>query len=135
MFQSSRIKPVGRLPLHNTVIESNTDVALSDTHAADDSSVTADHTIVEKSGKKYLVFPEPVSGEDVFVAFPPTPQQFSATIRSLWPSPVSSLWKDHKYYHHLFSEVLSSGLPNYLDKRWPVPSGLVIPAWRYSLKD
>ena len=62
-----------------------------------------------------------------------TPHRYASTKVAVWPTLVYPLWVSNPLYAHLYTTVISTGLPNYLGARLPVPSGLNIPRWRHLL--
>ena len=70
-----------------------------------------------------------------FVCPPLSPHVFAPLLDKFWPQPVPKLWKKFPYHLHLYKAVRKTSLPNFLEQRWPVPSGLKIQQWSSLLKN
>ena len=66
---------------------------------------------------------------------PPTPLLLRPTLLSFWLVTDAHTWAPASHYKLIYHAVCKTGLPNYLDPRIPVPSGLNIPVWRALLLD
>ena len=71
------------------------------------------------------------SEEDGGQARPPlTPLQYRPYLEKIWPHTQDVQWTDTTGYHDIYTQVRKTALPNYMEARIPIPSGLNIPAWR-----
>ena len=61
---------------------------------------------------------------------PPTPLVFRHSLLQFWPCSNVNDWIIAMDYKQLYDKVCETGIPNYLEARVPVPSGLIIPSWR-----
>ena len=52
-----------------------------------------------------------------------------------WPVINASLWDQSVEYMRIYARVRLTQLPNFMEARQPVPSGLHIPVWRQLLTD
>ena len=68
------------------------------------------------------------------VIAPPSPLTFKKHLVKFWPTTVKSEWTDFNY-EVVYSKVRKTGVPNYLDAKIPLPSGLNIPTWYNLLTD
>ena len=48
---------------------------------------------------------------------------------------VPAQWSQFEQYLHIYDVVRATALPNYIEARIPLPSGLNIPVWRTLLAD
>ena len=65
---------------------------------------------------------------------PPSPRTYKTIVDKFWPEIVDTEWSNEQYAS-IYKTVKSTGLPNFLKARIPVPSGLKIQNWRYLLSD
>ena len=63
------------------------------------------------------------------------PFEYSAYVKSLWPSPTSASVRLSPIHMNIFQQVRDSNLPNYLSARIPVPSEMNCDAWDHLLSD
>lgn len=61
-------------------------------------------------------------------------QDFSAMIESFWPQPVASAFDICPEFMNQYLIIKNSCLPNYLEAKIPVSSGLNIPQWEEALQ-
>ena len=63
---------------------------------------------------------------------PPDPVKYRSIVMTIWPTTVKLEW-DNKSYEQIYSNVRSTGLPNYMEARLSLESGLNIQNWRLLL--
>ena len=61
---------------------------------------------------------------------PPSPLRFKNTLLQFWPLSTSKLANKANDYKLIYDIVHETGLPNYMEAKIPIPSGLNIKAWR-----
>ena len=65
---------------------------------------------------------------EITVQAPPSPNSYKHIIINFWPDIVNSEWSNFNYAK-IYEIVKSTGVPNYLKARIPLPSGLKIQNW------
>ena len=60
---------------------------------------------------------------------PPSPLEFKHTLVKFWPMTVKTEWYNCPY-ELIYSAVRSTGVPNFMSAKIPVPSGLKISHWK-----
>ena len=61
---------------------------------------------------------------------PPSPVVFKETLDGFWPVTVPAQWSNCQQYLRIYDIVRATAVPNYIEARIPLPSGLNIPVWR-----
>ena len=62
-----------------------------------------------------------------------SPVEYASTVRLMWPQAASD-WPDWQDYNEIYKVVRATAVPNYMEARLPVHSGLNIHSWRRLLK-
>ena len=97
-------------------------VSIKRTQITDDALDLIDNADTSEENKKH------------FVSIPLTQTIYKHTILSKWPK-LASNNSITLHYLNIFKLIRETGLPNYMEAKIPLPSGLNISRWRDRLKD
>ena len=64
-----------------------------------------------------------------------SPHEYASTVAYMWPRTANDCWEGNEEVKKLYNIVKDSNLPNYLQAKVTVNSGLRIDNWREALKD
>ena len=64
-----------------------------------------------------------------------SPLEYKPTLSVLWPTTERRAWAEWEEFREVYDTVRKTCVPNYLEARLPLKSGLCIPSWRKALVD
>ena len=63
-----------------------------------------------------------------------SPWEYKNILQSIGPTTNGRDWQKYEFYHEAYNTIVDTGLPNYLQAKIQVPSGLKYDAWEDALR-